>query len=479
MVTWMPFEPVLTKNFGVPNSRRLDVYKARGGYEGAAAAMQKSPAEVVALVKQANLRGRGGAGFPAGVKWTFLPPDRKITYLCCNADESEPPTFSNRVLLENDPHMVLEGILIAGYATRTTTAYIYMRGEFTELFHIVQKALDEAYAAGYFGQNILGTDYALDCYIQRGAGAYVCGEETGLIESLEGKRGWPRIKPPFPAVEGVFQKPTVVNNVETLACLPHIVTRGPEWWTALGTQGSAGTHMYCVSGPVHRPGCYEAPLGLSTRELIYGDDFGRGMRGGKKVKAVMPGGFSMGVLRGDLFPNNPTGEVNCKQDHDELDCLLDFEDPRRYDLLGLGTGAAVVIPEDVDMRDVLVNVTRFFASESCGQCTHCREGNNWAYQISQRIRAGAGRSCDLDLIVEIAANMGMMPGLSICGLSDGAAWPLRTIVQKFRAEFERHIAAQDPDAAARRICAINPAAYELPILGTGVPATSGKPHQTG
>ena len=460
----MPYERVLMKNVGVPNSTSISTYKSSGGYEGAARALKMKPGEIVDLVKRANLRGRGGAGFPAGMKWTFLPPNREVTYLCVNADESEPPTFCNRVTIERDPHMLLEGILIAGYATGTTVAYIYMRGEFMEQFHILQKAVDEAYAAGYFGKDILGSGYSLDVYIHRGAGAYVCGEETGLIESLEGKRGWPRIKPPFPAVEGAFRKPTVVNNVETLACLPHIITRGIDWWMSLGNENSWGPKMYCISGPVNRPGCYEAPLGLSVRELIYGDDFGGGMRDGKKIKAVFPGGLSMGVLRGDLFPKAPDGQVDPKQDYDELDCVLDFDDPRRYGLLGLGTAAAVVVPEDVDMRDVLLNVTRFFATESCGQCTQCRDGNSWVWRIAQRIHAGAGRVCDLDTIEELSANMGMMPGLSICGLSDGAAFPMRMIVQKFRKEFEQRIAAQQPDAAARYIQRTNPAAYELPIV---------------
>ncbi len=460
----MPYEKILMRNVGVPGSRTLKVYQAAGGYEGAKKALQMTPDELVELVKKANLRGRGGAGFPAGVKWSFLPKERNVTYLCVNADESEPPTFCNRITIEEDPHMLIEGILIAGFATRTTTAYIYMRGEYTEQFHVMQKAVDEAYAAGLLGKNILGSNYSMDCYVHRGAGAYVCGEETGLIESLEGKRGWPRIKPPFPAIEGLFRKPTVVNNVETLACLPHILTRGVEWWLSLGTPGSHGTKMYCVSGPVNRPGCYEAPLGITVRDLIYGQDFGQGMRGGKKVKAVLPGGISMGALRGDLFPRNPTGEINWRADYDELDCKLDFEDVKKYDLLGLGTAAAVVVAEDTDIRDVFVNMARFYAHESCGQCTQCREGTEWMYKIAKRIRAGAGRTLDLDLVAEVTQNMGMMPGLSICGLPDGAAWPLRHIVQKFRKELEAHIAAQSPDAAVKHIRKVNPAAYELPIL---------------
>ncbi|MCK6456543.1 MAG: NADH-quinone oxidoreductase subunit NuoF [Phycisphaerae bacterium] len=443
------FEPVLTRNFGVENIRSIDVYRAKGGYKAAETALRSmSPEQVVEVVTAANLRGRGGAGFPAGVKWSFLPKDRRITYLCVNADESEPGTFNNRALMEGDPHQVLEGILISGYATRTTTAYIYMRVEFHEQFHVLQKALDAAYAAGLFGRNILGTNFSMDCYIHRGAGAYVCGEETGLIESLEGKRGWPRIKPPFPAVEGLFRRPTVVNNVETLACVVHIIERGAEWFKSIGTANSAGPKLYTISGPVKRPGVYEAPLGLSCRELIFGDAYAQGMSDGKGVKGCIPGGLSVGVLT-----------------EQELDCKLDFDDVRKYGLLGLGTAGAIVIPSDADIRQVLMNVTRFYAHESCGQCTQCREGTSWMYKIAARIAIGAGRIEDLDLLIEVSQNMGMMGGLSICGLPDGAAYPIRTIVEKFRDEFERHIRAQEPGRAAEVLRRLNPAAYSLPILG--------------
>jgi NADH-quinone oxidoreductase subunit F len=263
------YEPILLRNVGVENSTSLEVYRARGGYRSAEKALKEmSPAEVVAEVKRANLRGRGGAGFPAGVKWSFLPEEREITYLCVNADESEPPTFSNRVLMEHDPHQLIEGILISAYATRTTIAYLYMRAEFTEQFHIMQRAIDEAYAAGLLGKDILGSGYDLECYIHRGGGAYVCGEETGLIESLEGKRGWPRIKPPFPAIEGLFRKPTVVNNVETLANVPHIIERGADWFLGIGPEGSSGPKLFCVCGPVNQPGCYEWSMDITLRELI-------------------------------------------------------------------------------------------------------------------------------------------------------------------------------------------------------------------
>ncbi len=413
------------KNVGVDGSTTLKVYESRGGYVAARKALAMDTNAVVEEVKKANLRGRGGAGFPAGVKWGFLPKDRTTTLLCVNADESEPPTFCNRVLMEHDPHQLIEGTIIAAYATRSQVAYIYMRGEFHEQFHVLQKAIDEAYEAGYLGKKVLGTDYALECYIHRGAGAYVCGEETGLIESLEGKRGQPRIKPPFPAIEGLFRRPTVVNNVETLSCLPHIMERGADWFTGIGPPHSAGPKLFCVSGPVNKPGCYEAAMDITVRELIERDDMGGGMLSGRKVKAVFPGGLSMGVLTVD-----------------ELDMKMDFEDPRNYSLLGLGTAAAVVVDDATDIRLVLRNVARFYGTESCGQCTQCREGTSWMQRIAQRIESGAGRMEDLDLLLETARNMGMMPGLSICGLSDGATYPIETIVKKFRPELEAAIRSQ-------------------------------------
>jgi NADH-quinone oxidoreductase subunit F len=432
------FEPVLLRNVGVENSTALKTYESRGGYQALRKALKMAPEKVVAEVKAANLRGRGGAGFPAGVKWGFLPKDRKVTYLCVNADESEPPTFSNRVLMENDPHQLIEGTVITGYATHSQIAYVYMRIEFHQQFHVLQRAIDEAYQAGYLGQDILGSGYSLDCYIHRGAGAYVCGEETGLLESLEGKRGWPRIKPPFPAVEGLFHKPTVVNNVETLSNVPHIIERGADWFTSIGPEGSSGPKLFCVSGPVKRPGCFEGPMTITCRQLIEDDAYARSMLDGKQVKAVMPGGVSVGILTAD-----------------ELDMKMDFADPLNYGLLGLGTAAAVVIDTDTDIRKVLANVTRFFAHESCGQCTQCREGSSWMHKIATRIAAGAGRVQDLDLLVEVASSMGMMPGLSICGLSDGAAYPIRTIVQKFRQEFEERLARQDPEQVRQVLASFN------------------------
>ena len=433
------YEPVLLRNVGVEASQTLAVYRKRGGYAAATKALKSmTPVEVREEVERANLRGRGGAGFPAGVKWGFLPEDRKVTYLCVNADESEPATFSNRVLMENDPHQLLEGILLAGYSTQTTIAYIYMRAEFCEAFHILQRALDEAYADGLFGRHILGSDFSMECYIHRGGGAYICGEETGLIESIEGKRGQPRIKPPFPAIEGLFRKPTVVNNVETLCNVVHILERGADWFTSIGPEGSHGPKLFCVSGPVNRPGCFEGPMTITVEELIEGDAFARGMQAGRTIKGVFPGGISMGILTAD-----------------ELGCKLDFDDVRNYGLLGLGTAAATVIPDGTDMRSVLLNITRFFAHESCGQCTQCRDGTGWMYRIASRIARGAGRIEDLDLILELTRNMGMMPGLSICGLADGAAFPIRTIVEKYRGEFEAHIQDQASDAVELALSVVN------------------------
>ncbi|UCC31177.1 MAG: NADH-quinone oxidoreductase subunit NuoF [Phycisphaerales bacterium] len=414
------------------------MYESRGGYRAVRKALKMTPDEVVAEVKKANLRGRGGAGFPAGVKWGFLPKDRTTTLLCVNADESEPPTFSNRVLMEDDPHQLLEGTIITGYATQAQVAYIYMRVEFHEQFHILQKAIDEAYAAGYLGKKIFGSDYSLECYLHRGAGAYVCGEETGLIESLEGRRGWPRIKPPFPAVEGAFRRPTVVNNVETLSCVPHIIERGADWFAGIGPPHSTGPKLFCISGPVSKPGCYEAAMEITVGELIERDDMGGGMLPGRKVKAVFPGGVSMGALTAD-----------------ELDMKMDFVDPGNYGLLGLGTAAAMVVDQDTDMRMVLRNVARFFGTESCGQCTHCREGTAWMYRIATRMEEGAGRIEDLDILLETARNMGMMPGLSICGLPDGATFPIETIVKKFRSELEEAIRAQAPGRVEAVLSAVN------------------------
>jgi NADH-quinone oxidoreductase subunit F len=430
------FEPVLLSNIHKPDSHTLRVYESAGGYGALKNVMRSmTPNDVKELVKSSGLRGRGGAGFPTGLKWTFLPKDHPgPIYFCLNADESEPGTFNNRYLMELDPHQVIEGLIISCFATQASTAYFYLRYEYPLGWRRVQQAVDEAYAAGYLGKNILGSNYSLDIFLHRGAAAYICGEETGLIESLEGRRAWPRIKPPFPAIEGAFRKPTVVNNVETVACVTWILQRGADWFKSIGIPpdpknprdaGSYGPKLYCLSGHVEKPGCYEAPLGLTVQELI--DQYGGGVWKGRKAKAAIPGGISMGLLTAA-----------------EFDCKLDFNGPGKYGCLGLGTAAVVVMDENTSMVDFLHNSCQFFSHESCGQCTPCREGTSWALKMMNRIRAGRGRLKDLDLLLEIADNMGIIPGTTICGLSDGAAWPMKNAIRKFRGEFEDYIQRTNP-----------------------------------
>jgi NADH-quinone oxidoreductase subunit F len=414
------FEPVLSRNWNVPESHTLAVYESRGGYGAARKALGMNPDAVVALVKDSELRGRGGAGFPCGLKWTFLPKDRTETLMCVNADESEPATFNNRLLMERDPHQLLEGILIACFATRARTAYIYLRYEYIRACRLLDTAIAEARAGGHLGKNVYGSGFDLDVWVHRGAGAYICGEETGLIESLEGKRGWPRIKPPFPAIEGAFRKPTVVNNVETLCCLPHILERGTTWFKSIGTPKSYGPKLYCVSGHVNKQVCVELPLGVTTRVLI--DEHAGGVWKGRKAKAAVPGGISMGLLSAS-----------------ELDVPLDFESLRKPGCLGLGTAAVTVLDDQTSIVDYLYNTSRFFAHESCGQCTPCREGTTWLYKIIKRIKSGGGRIEDLDIMLQMAENMGIMPGTTICGLADGAAWPVKNAVAKFRPELEEYV----------------------------------------
>jgi NADH-quinone oxidoreductase subunit F len=424
------FEPVLLARINKPDSTSLAGYRADGGYETLKKALGMAPDDVTAAVKDAGLRGRGGAGFSAGVKWTFLPKNYPgPIYLCVNADESEPGTFNNRILMEQDPHQLIEGIAIACHAIRSHTSYIYLRYEYGRSYRALDAAIQECYAANLLGKNILGNGFDLDIYLHRGAGAYICGEETGLIESLEGKRAWPRIKPPFPAVEGLFRKPTIVNNVETLCCVTHIINRGADWFKSVGVPpdpknprdpGSYGPKLYCISGHVNKPGCVELPLGVTTSELI--DEHGGGVWKGRKAKAVVPGGISMGFLSAE-----------------ELDTPLDFAGPGRVGCLGLGTAAVVVIDDQTSMVDVLYNCCRFMSHESCGQCTPCREGTSWMTRILERIRSGDGRAEDLDLLYEVAASMGIIPGTTICGLSDGAAWPVKNAIKKFRGEFEEYI----------------------------------------
>ncbi len=425
------FEPVLLGRVLKKASPSLDAYRADGGYRALTKAVNDmTPAQVVDAVKSSGLRGRGGAGFPTGLKWTFLPKDHPgPIYLCVNADESEPCTFNNRVLMEEDPHQVLEGIILSCYAVKATVAYVYIRYEYGPGTRAMQRAIDEAYSAGLLGKNILGKGFNLDCFIHRGAAAYICGEETGLIESLEGKRAWPRIKPPFPAVEGAFRKPTIVNNIETMACVTHILDRGGDWFKSLGVPpdpknprdaGSYGPKLYCISGHVNKPCLVELPMGVTARELI--DKHGGGVWKGRKAKGVIPGGISMGIMTAD-----------------ELDTPLDFNGPGKVGCLGLGTAAVTVFDDETSIVDVLYNICRFFSHESCGQCTPCREGTGWMLKIAVRLRRGQGRLEDLQILEEIGDRIGIMPGTTICGLADGAGWPVKNAIRKFRKEFEQYL----------------------------------------
>jgi NADH-quinone oxidoreductase subunit F len=426
------FEPVLLARINKPDSASLASYRADGGYKSLEKALGMEPAAITEEVKAAGLRGRGGAGFPCGVKWTFLPKGHPgPIYLAVNADESEPGTFNNRILMEKDPHQLLEGIAIACRAIGSHTAYLDLRYEYGHSYRVLDAAVKECYAAGLLGKNILGSGFDLDVHLHRGAAAYICGEETGLIESLEGKRAWPRIKPPFPAIEGLFRKPTIVNNVETLCCVTHILGRGADWFKSMGVPpdpanprdlGSYGPKLYCISGHVEKPGCVELPLGVTARELI--DVHAGGVWKGRKAKAVVPGGISMGFFSSA-----------------ELDTPLDFAGPGKVGCLGLGTAAVVVVDDQTSMVDVLYNCCRFMSHESCGQCTPCREGTSWMTRILERIRHGQGKVEDLDLLLEVAESMGIIPGTTICGLSDGAAWPVKNAIKKFRSEFEDYITA--------------------------------------
>jgi NADH-quinone oxidoreductase subunit F len=425
------FEPVLLRRVGKPNSQSLDSYRADGGYRALTKAVNEmTPEQVRDTVKSSNLRGRGGAGFPTGAKWGFLPKDHPgPIYFCVNADESEPCTFNNRILMDEDPHQVLEGVMLGCYATKATVAYVYLRYEYGRSYRMTQRAIDECYAAGLLGKNILGKNFNLEVYLHRGAGAYICGEETGLLESLEGRRAWPRIKPPFPAVEGAFRKPTVVNNIETMACVTHIIDRGADWFKSIGVPadpknprdaGSYGPKLYCISGHVNKPCCVELPLGVTVRELI--DKYGGGVWKGRKAKGCIPGGISMGLMT-----------------EKEFDTPLDFNGPGKVGCLGLGTAAVTVLDETTSIVDILYNICRFFAHESCGQCTPCREGTGWMLKIMERLRHGQGRLEDLNILEEVGKSIGIMPGTTICGLADGAGWPVKNAVQKFRGELEEFI----------------------------------------
>jgi NADH-quinone oxidoreductase subunit F len=390
-----------------------------GGYTALKKAFGMNPDAIIDEVKKSNLRGRGGAGFPTGMKWGFIPKQSpKPKYLVCNADESEPGTFKDRDLMRYTPHMLIEGMVIGAYAFGANDGYIYIRGEYVREAKLLNEAIDEAYKAGYLGKNIQGSGFNFDLTVHRGAGAYICGEETGLLNSLEGKRGEPRVKPPFPAQAGAFGGPTAVNNVETLAAIPHIVNRGGEWFSKLGKiEKSGGTRLFCVSGHVKKPGVYEFPAGgVTLRQLIY--DHCHGILGDKKLKAVIPGGSSAPVLTAD-----------------EIDVVLDIEPLMKIGSM-LGSCGIMVVSEDMCVVKLLGRITKFYAHESCGQCTPCREGCKWMEDVIERIEHGHGREQDLQLLLDIADNIN---GKTLCALGDAAAGPVMSFVKKFRADFEAHI----------------------------------------
>ncbi|MBI3271878.1 MAG: NADH-quinone oxidoreductase subunit NuoF [Planctomycetes bacterium] len=414
----MALEPLLLKHRNTPGSAALEFYLAQGGYEAAKKAIRDfAPDKLIEEVKASGLRGRGGAGFPCGMKWSFVPKSNdKPKYLAVNADESEPGTFKDRILIEQLPHLLLEGILICCWAVQIKTAYIYIRGEFTEGAKILQKAIDEAYAKGYFGKNALGSGLDVDVTLHRGAGAYICGEETGLLTSLEGNRGYPKLKPPFPATHGLFRCPTVVNNVETLSNLPFIVNRGAAWFKTIGTEKSPGGKLFCVCGHVKKPDTYEVPLGTPFKELLA---LAGGVLDDRPLKAVVPGGSSAPVLTAD----------------EAMKVNMDFDSLAAAKTM-LGSGGVIVMHDGTCMVDALYNLLRFYHHESCGQCTPCREGTGWIEKILHRLEHGQGRTEDFSLLMDICDNM---QGKTICVLADAAVLPTRSFVTKFRAEFEYHV----------------------------------------
>ena len=411
-------EQVLFKYIGESEQCRIKTYIKHGGYQALPRVLKEyTPEQVIDVVKKSGLRGRGGAGFPAGMKWGFVPKDAsKPKYLCCNADESEPGTCKDRVLMERDPHMVIEGIIIASYAIGAHFAAIYVRGEFVYPGLRMEEAVKEAYAKGYLGKNILGSGFDLDVVVHTGGGAYICGEETALLSSLEGDRGLSRIRPPFPAIKGLYGCPTVVNNVETLANLPHIFNRGVDWYRSHGTEKSPGTKIFSLSGNVERPGNYEVDLGTPLSYVI--NELGGGMQGGHKLKAIIPGGSSTPLLMPD-----------------QIDTRLDFEGMAQAGSM-LGSGAIIVIDERACMVWVAMKLINFYAHESCGKCTPCREGTAWLKQIINRIENGSGLAGDIDLILDVCSNI---IGRTICPLGDAAVMPTESIIRHFRPEFEYHI----------------------------------------
>jgi NADH-quinone oxidoreductase subunit F len=412
-------ERVLTKYVRQANGYTLDFYVKRGGYASLRKALGMAPDAVIDAVKQSGLRGRGGAGFPTGMKWQFVDKKSpKPKYLLCNADESEPGTFKDHVLMERNPHLLFEGCLIGCHAIGAKVAYIYIRGEFYHVQQVLEAELDKARAAGYVGRNILGTGFDCEIYVHRGAGAYEAGEETALIESLEGKRAQPRLKPPFPATHGLYLSPSAVNNVETLCNVPLIIEHGPEWFAKMGPEKNGGPKLYCLSGHVKKPGVYEAPMTITLEELIYGDGFGGGIRGGHALKAVIPGGSSVPVL----LPS-------------QIDVPASFDDIAKAGSM-LGSAGIIVMDETTCMVWAARNLLHFYKHESCGKCTPCREGGDWLHRILGKIERGEGQMRDLDLLLSVGNNI---LGKTLCAFGDAAATPVLSTVTTFRAEYEAHI----------------------------------------
>jgi NADH-quinone oxidoreductase subunit F len=411
-------EKLISKYFIPGKTFTIDEYIADGGYNAARDVFSKfDPKGLIEEVKKSNLRGLGGAGFPCGMKWSFIPQNTgKPVYLTVNADEGEPGTFKDKYIMTHVPHLLLEGMIIASYANNVHKAYIYIRGEYAESYRALKRALEEAYAKNFLGKKIFGKDFDLEIVIHRGAGAYICGEETGLLESLEGKKGFPRLKPPFPAVVGLFNCPTVINNVETLSYLPFIINRGADWFAQLGSEKNGGMRLFSVSGHVKRPGVYELPLGINLREIIY--EHAGGIRNDHQLKAVVPGGLSAAILKAD-----------------EIDIKMDFDALRAKGTMA-GSAGVIVLDETTCMLKALLVTMRFYAHESCGQCSPCREGTSWVHKILERMESGNAKPGDIENLLDICSFMG---GTTICALADGAAMPLRSYPMKFREEFDYHV----------------------------------------
>jgi NADH-quinone oxidoreductase subunit F len=426
---------LLLKNDHIQGINTLKTYKENGGYSVLEKALKgMSPDAIVEEVKKSGLRGRGGAGFPTGMKWSFLAkPEGVPRYLVCNADESEPGTFKDRYLMERIPHLLVEGMILSSFALGANTSYIYIRGEYFYVSRILEQAIEEAYQAGYLGKNILGTGFDLDLYVQVGAGAYICGEETALLESLEGKRGNPRIKPPFPAVAGLYGCPTVVNNVETIAAVVPIIEMGGDEYAKIGIGKSTGTKLISASGHINKPGVYEIELGLPVEEFIFSEEWCGGIKGGRKLKAVVAGGSSVPILPADLILKTANGEPR----------LMSYESLGEGGFVTgtmLGSGGFIVMDEDTSIVKNLYTFSRFYHHESCGQCSPCREGTGWMERILKKILDGRGTLADIDLLWDIQSKI---EGKTICPLGEAAAWPVAAAIRHFRPEFEAYVTNPD------------------------------------